>query len=184
MRLAVPVLVVVALASSSGCIAVSARAHVDAVTDFQRHGVVAGVNVGFGYAGKKSAVLASIGVDSGTAPTLGLHDTFDYVRLPERKVGWRAGVGGTAALIGEPSLLGGRAATLFSLRERSSSNYHEKFGGDSSESLLAVSLETALGASMRQGAEQPDGTHAPNDVRLGASAGVGLELYFLSRMWL
>lgn len=173
----------VALASSAGCIAVSARAHVDAVTDFQRHGVVAGVNVGFGYAGTRSAVVASLGVDSGTAPTLGIHDTIDYVRLPERDVGWRAGFGGTVGLIGEPSLVGGRAATLFALRERSSSSEHEKFGGESSESLLAVSIETALGASIRQGAEQPDGMRAPNDVRLAASAGVGLELYYLSRMW-
>lgn len=176
--------VAVALAlASSGCIAVSARAHVDAVTDFQRHGVVAGVNVGFGYAGKRSAVLASLGVDSGTAPTLGIHDTFDYVRLPERTVGWRAGFGGTVGLIGAPTLFGGRAATLFALRERSSSSEHEKLGGSSSESLLAVSLETTLGASIREGAEQPAGMRPPNDVRVGASAGVGLELYYLSRVW-
>ncbi|NVB80442.1 MAG: hypothetical protein HOV81_18765 [Kofleriaceae bacterium] len=162
----------------------SARAHVDAVTDFQRHGVQAGVNVGFGYAGKKGAVIGSLGVDSGTAPTLGIHDTIDYVHMPEREVGWRAGFGGTAALIGEPSFVGIRAAPLIPLRQRFSSHQSEKGGGDSSESLLAVSIETAVGAAVRQGAEQPDGTHAPGDVRVGASAGVGLELYWLSRMWL
>lgn len=182
MRSAVPVLAL--CLAASGCIAVSARAHVDAVTDFERHGVQAGVNVGFGYAGKQSAVLGSLGVDTGTAPALGIHDTIDYVRIPRSEVGWRAGFGGTAALIGNPTMVGVRAAPLIPLRQRSSSSQSEKGGGQSSESLLALSIETALGAAVWHGAEQPDDTHAPGDVHVGASAGIGLELYWLSRMWL
>ena len=167
---------VVVWLASSGCVAVSARAHVDAVSDVEHHGIQAGINVGFGYAGKKSAVVASIGADTGNAPTLGIHDTFDYVRLPERRVGWRAGFGGTAGLIGDPTLLGLRLATLYSLRERSSYRSHEKFGGESSDSLLALSFGTTIGAVRR--------VHEDGPVRLGGSAGIGLELYYLSRMWL
>jgi hypothetical protein len=168
-------IVVVACLATSGCIAVSARAHVDAVSDVEHHGVQLGINVGFGYAGKKSAVVASLGVDTGTAPTLGVHDTFDYVRLPERRVGWRAGFGGTGSIIGDPTLFGLRLATLYSLRERSSYSSHEKFGGESSDSLLAVSFGTTVGAVRR--------VHEDGPLRLGGSAGIGLELYYLSRMW-
>jgi hypothetical protein len=180
MRIALALGVGLGLAST-GCIALSARVHVDAVTDFERHGIQAGINVGMGYADKKYAVVASAGVDTGTAPALGLHDTLDYVRLPDDEVGWRVGFGGTGALIGGPSLVGARAATLFPLRERSSSYQSEKAGGQSSYSLYALSIETALGAAVR---ERVESTGEDPAVRVGASAGVGLELYYLSRMWL
>lgn len=153
----------------SGCIALSARAHVDVVSDVQHHGVMAGVNVGFGYAGEHSAVVANLGVDT-IQPTLGIHDTIDYVNLSEHP--WRVGVGGTGAIIGQPSIAGVRFASLFPLRDRSSSEEHEKFGGASSRTLWAASLEGTLGAVGRDG-----------EVRLGGAAGVGLELYSLSRMW-
>src|ERR1041385_7941341 len=93
----------VALAGS-GCVAFWVAAHVDAVGDVQRHGVQVGVNVGFGYAGEHSAVVASVGADTGTAPAFGVHDTFDYIHLPSRRVGWRAGFGGTASIFGDPSV--------------------------------------------------------------------------------
>ena len=165
----------IALLPASGCIALSARAHVDVVSDVQTHGVQAGVDVGFGYAGKRSAVVGNLGVDTGT-PALGIRDTIDYVRMPERRVGWRAGVGGTAGVIGDPTVAGVRLATLYSLRERSSYSDHEKFGGESSDSLIAVSFGTTIGYVAR-----PHEEGMP--LRLGGSAGVGLELYHLSRMW-
>jgi hypothetical protein len=161
----------------SGCIAFSVRGHVDVVSDVEHHGVQAGVNVGFGYAGEKSAVVASVGADSGTAPTLGVHDSIDYIHLPKNRVGWRAGVGGTVSILGDPSIGGLRVATLYSLREKSESTYHEKSGGEVSASLLALSLEATIGA-VTQAREMNTPT------RLGGSAGVGLELYSLSRLWL
>jgi len=132
---------------------------------------MAGVNVGFGYAGEHSAVLANLGVDS-VEPALGLHGSFDYVSLSEHP--WRAGYGGTAGIIGNPSIVGARFATLFPLRDRSSSEYHEKFGGGSSRTVLAASFEGTLGAV---------GDVRGGSVRPGGAAGVGLELYSLSRMW-
>jgi hypothetical protein len=167
--------------ASSGCIALSARAHVDAVTDFQRPGIQVGINVGMGYAGKTTAMVASLGVDSGTAPTLGIHDTFDYIHLPGPDLGWRVGFGTTVALVGEPTFVGPRVATLFPLRQRKSSYQSEKMGGHSSSSRYAISIEAALGASTSNVLEPPDDEI---DLRVGASAGVGLELYYLSRMWL
>jgi hypothetical protein len=114
-------------------------------------------------------VLANLGVDT-IQPALGIHDSFDYVRLSEHP--WRVGIGGTGAIIGQPSIGGVRFASLFPLRDRSSSDYHEKLGGSSSRSLWAASLEGTLG-----------GVGRARDVKLGGSAGVGLELYSLSRMW-
>ena len=160
----------------SGCIAFSARAHVDAVSDIEHHGVQVGINVGFGYAGEKNAIIASVGADTGTAPKFGVHDTIDYVRLPEKRIGWRAGFGGTVGIVGDPSIVGVRFATLYSLREKTSYTDNEKMGGESSASLLALSFETTIGAVTR--------SHEMNaPTRLGGSAGIGLELYSLSRLW-
>ncbi|HTL36641.1 MAG TPA: hypothetical protein VL326_26085 [Kofleriaceae bacterium] len=160
----------------TGCVAFSVRAHVDAVSDVERHGVQAGLNVGFGYAGEKSAILASVGADTGTAPTFGVHDTIDYVHMPEHRLGWRAGFGGTVSIIGDPSIVGLRVASLYSLRERSLTYEQEKLGGEWSASLLALSLEASIGAVTRD--------REPNTpTRLGGSAGIGLELYSLSRIW-
>jgi hypothetical protein len=167
----VRLLLLALLCSVSGCFAVSARAHVDVVSDVQHHGVMAGVNVGFGYAGEHSAVLANLGVDS-IQPALGLHGSFDYVSLSDHP--WRAGYGGTAGIIGEPSIAGARFAALFPLRDRSSSEYHEKSGGGTSRTLWAASLEGTLGAV---------GNDRGGEVHLGGAAGVGLELYSVTRVW-
>jgi len=169
-------ILVVVLLGGTGCMAFSVRAHVDAVSDVEHHGVQAGLNVGFGYAGEKNAIVASVGADTGTAPTFGVHDTIDYVHLPEHRLGWRAGFGGTVSIIGDPSLVGLRVASLYSLRERSSSYDNEKLGGEWSASLLALSLEASVGAVTQ--------SHEMNSpTRLGGSAGIGLELYSLSRVW-
>jgi hypothetical protein len=158
----------------SGCIAMSARAHVDAVSDIEHHGVQAGVDLGFGYAFKHSAIVATGGITTGT-PTLGVHDAVDYVVLDDT-LGYRVGFGGVFNAVGEPALVGLRLGSLFVLRSHENHESPEKCCFSStSRTVYAASVEVTAGATER--GEMRD------DVRVGGSAGIGFEIYSLQRMW-
>lgn len=172
--------VLTAALASAGCIAVSARAHVAAVTDLDRHGVQAGVNLGLGYAMERTAVVASTGIETGNAPALGLHSTIDVVRLPDdvdERFAWRAGFGTAHALIGEPTQLGVRAASLFVLRDRARHSSGGKGFSSSFRSVIAVGLDAAFGLHLRETDDPESPERGP-----GGSAGVTFEVYALSRM--
>lgn len=167
------------LATQASCIAVSARAHVGAAGDERETGVQAGITLGIGVAtSSRSAVVVTPGVVTG-APRLGLADGIEYVRAgrgDDSWFAWRAGAGGTIAVIGEPTLLGPHAAGLVVLRDRGRSwAGHEKMGGGgSARSLLGVGVETRVGLSVRE---------ADGEKRraFGYSAALTLEWIHLSR---
>lgn len=143
------------VATQVSCIALSARAHVGTVGDGRGVGVQAGITLGLGIAtSPESAVVVTPGVVSGSAPRLGLTDAIEYVRAPssaDSPFAWRAGFGGSAALLGNPTLVGPHAAGLFVLRDRANRwPGHEKMGGGgTSRSLLGLGVETRAGASVR-----------------------------------
>ena len=170
---------VVLLVFSTGCIAASVKAHTGVVTDERSTGVQAGISVGIGYAGKRSAVVESIGFAGGQAPKAGLAVGLDYVHLPEDKPGfaWRAGIGGIPLAYGDPSMAGIRVATLFIFRDRSSYGGHEKSFQESTRFAHALGLEAMVGmATHGQFSEMPE-------TYVGGSASVTYELYMLSRLW-
>jgi hypothetical protein len=138
------------LATTPSCIAVSARARVGATTDDRGTGVQAGVALGFGYSGERSAVVAMGGVVTGTAPKLGVLDEIDYVRLAEHPgdIGWRAGIGGWLAAIGEPSFADAHLATLFVVRDRVHRDSSEKGWLDvTTRNTFAFGIEGGVGVS-------------------------------------
>lgn len=143
------------VATQASCIALSARAHVGTVVDEQGAGVQAGITLGLGIAtSPRSAVVITPGVVSGTAPRLGITDAVDYVRVPRAdtsRLAWRAGFGGTVALLGGPTLIGPHVAGLLVLRDRAEHwPGHEKMGGGgTSRSVLGLGVETRLGISER-----------------------------------
>jgi len=155
MRAPLATLAVVATLACSGCFAVSARAHVGAVTGNGKTGVQVGLTLGLGLTtSKRGGVLGSVAVVSGNAPKLGVGENFEYVRVPDRdapvKVAWRFGFGGEFGLIGNPSLLGPHVASIIIVRDKySSSSGHEKFGGGGwDRSLLGVGLEARAGLAV------------------------------------
>ena len=161
--------------ASTGCIAMSVRAQTGVVADDRGAGVQAGVVLGFGYATDTDAgVLVGAGVSSGTSPALGVTSTIDYVRLRER-LGWRAGFTGTVPAIGDGALTGLDVATLFPLRDHTSYDGSEKGFSVASRSVLAISVEAALGGVVH------DVEPAHIAMRFGGRASLGLELVSLER---
>jgi hypothetical protein len=183
------VLAVVVSLACSGCIALSARAHVGAVASELGSGVQGGVTLGSGLpVTERSAVTASIGVATGTAPKLGIIDTVDYVHLPERdapmKIAWRAGLGFEYAFVGAPILGGAHFAAMYVVRDRYSYDRGgEKFGGSSEDrSVVGVGLEAQIGLAGREGAPDPMTGDKQLDRGVGATASVTVEWLFLTRM--
>jgi hypothetical protein len=164
----------------SGCIAASVKAHTGVVADEYGRGVQAGVTVGFGYAGERSAVLESIGFAGGNAPKAGLDVGFDYVHLPahgDEKLGFRVGFGGIPIAYGDPASVGVRVASLFLLADHYSSGGHEKMFSESTRTIRAFGIEAMAGLTVHD-ARDPMPRRA-----VGGSAQLTYEMYLLSRMW-
>jgi hypothetical protein len=176
MRMRIVVLVLLC----SGCIAGSIKAHTGVVADERGRGVQAGVSLGFGYSGKRSAVVASTGFAGGQAPTAGLSSGLDYVRFRDHgdkpRLAWRAGFGGVPLAYGEPTMSGARVASLFVVRDRESSGGHEKMWSESSRTVMAVGIEAMIGAMFYDDEREKDTT-------FGGAASLTFEMYALSRMW-
>lgn len=167
------------LLAQTSCIAVSARAHVGAVADDLGIGVQVGATLGFGVAGERTGVMVTPGVVTGNAPRLGIADSIEVVRLPERgdaPYAWRAGFGCAIALVGEPTRMGPHAALLWlaSDRRRSWSGHEKMGGGGASRSVLGVGLEARVEVSVRE-------LESGRERGLGASAALTAEWIRLSR---
>jgi hypothetical protein len=174
--------------ASSGCIALSARAHVGAVTSEVGSGVQGGIALGFGFStSEQGAVIASGGVATGT-PKIGLVDTIEYVRVPEDEddvpLAWRAGAGGVLALRGAPTIAGVHFAGMFLLRHtRSRDAGHEKFGGGgTTHNALGIGVEGRVGFAARDIEDSPMPGEIRRDRSLGASASLTLEWITIARM--
>lgn len=165
---------VVVLLFCSGCIAGAVKGKVGVASDGVSTGLQVGASFGFGYAGKRSALVESIGVAAGMAPKVGLDVGLDYVRLPDTysdvPMGWRVGMGGIPLAYGDPAIVGGRAALLWVVRDKTRSSGHEKFGSSSTRNLGAAGLEVLIGASIYD-----------ENNRAGGSVSLTYEHYMLSR---
>ena len=143
------------LATQASCLAVSARAHVGAAADERQGGVQAGLSLGLGVAtSSRSAIMATPGVVTGT-PRLGIVDAFEYVRIGDHddvSFAWRAGLGGTIALIGNPSLLGPHGAGVLVLHDhkRSWSGHEKMGGGGSARSVFGIGVEARAGIAVHE----------------------------------
>jgi len=134
----------------SGCIAASVKGRVGVVSDGGSAGVQVGATVSIGVAGKRSAVLETIGLATGNAPKAGLDIGLDYARFPENEYsdlpfGWRVGFATVPVAHGSPASMGRRVAPLWILRDRKSYSGHEKFGSSAARTLHALGLEAMLG---------------------------------------
>lgn len=161
------------LATQASCLAVSARAHIGVSASERGADLQVGATLGLGIStSSRSAVLVTPGVVTGT-PKLGLVDTIEYVRAGESFV-WRAGAGGTIALLGEPSLLGPHATALLIVRDggRSWAGHEKMGGGGSNRSVFGVGLE-ARGGVMT--------TEEPRTRSVGMSAAVTAEWFHFTR---
>jgi hypothetical protein len=165
----------------TGCIAVSARAHVAGVTSGVGSGVQVGVTLGVGLTvNERTAVVESIGAASGTAPELGLIGAVDYVRLPDHddgsKLAWRAGVGGQWAFVGAPILAGARFAGMYLISDKYSFDRGgEKCCGSSwDRSVVAIGIEGELGVAGRE-VDAPMSETTEIERSVGASAGLTIE---------
>jgi hypothetical protein len=161
----------------SGCIAGSIRAHTGVVADERGAGVQAGIALGWGYAGKRSAILETAGFATGQSPKAGLTGGFDYVRFPKPNdhrgnVAWRAGFGGVLLSHGEPNSVGVRVAALLLVRDNFRNDGHEKSISETTRTITAVGLELLGGMHV----------YDDDDRRFGGSASITLELFGLSRM--
>lgn len=174
-------IVIALLLVSSGCIAASVKGRVGMVVDRELVGAQVAVSGAIGVAGKRSAVIESVGFATGTAPKAGLDIGLDYVRFPTDRsalpLGWRAGVGGVPLAYGSPALFGARVAGLYLLRDRTSHGGHEKSFSTSHRSLRAIGVEALAGAS------QHDMFTETPYTRFGGSVSITYEAYWLSRMW-
>lgn len=163
---------------TSGCIAAGVKTHAGVMTDSRGWGLQAGIGGAFGYAGKRSAIVETIGFQGGERMNAGLAVGFDYVRLTDDKLGWRAGLGGVIIGAGDPESVGLRVASLLFVRERSSSGGHEKSWRESTRSIWALGVEGQVGMhTFDVPGEMRD------DVTLGGTASVTFEIYMLSRMF-
>jgi hypothetical protein len=167
----------------SGCIAASVKAHTGVVADERGRGVQAGVSLGIGIAGKRSAVIESVGFAGGQAPKAGLAIGLDYLRLPEDSsssklgFGWRVGIGGVPLAYGNPATMGVRFATLFIVRDKSESDGHEKMFSGSTRNVRAFGVEAMLGMSTHDQFEPMPKT------AFGGTASLTYEWHLLSRVW-
>lgn len=169
-------LVVLLAILSSGCVAASIKAHAGGVTSDAGSGVQAGLVLGIGIAGKRGAVISSVGIAGGDAPGVGLAAGVDYLLVPRRSaVGWRLGLGGVQAFSGAPSTMGLRVATLFPIFDRVRSGGGKMFSS-SNRTLLAAGVEGTLGVAF-------DGGDDGRTRALGGGAALTLELDTLNRMW-
>lgn len=163
----------VLLATQASCLAVSARAHVGVLADERGADLQVGATLGVGIAtSSRSGVLVTPGLVAGT-PKLGLVDTIEYARAGD-SFAWRAGAGGTIALLGEPSLLGPHAAALLIVRDggRSWAGHEKMGGGGSNRSIVGVGLEARGGAMT---------TDEPRTRSLGMSAALTAEWFHFTR---
>jgi hypothetical protein len=154
----------------------SAKVHTGIVVDDRGQGVQAGLSLGLGIAGKRSAVLESVGFAGGQRPNAGLTVGVDYVRLPERDdggVGWRAGFGGVVLAYGEPTNAILRAGALVPIRDRYRSGGHEKMYSTSTRTVAALGVEGFAGLMV----------HDDDHATFGGGGAITFELYSLSRMW-
>ncbi len=165
----------------SGCIAGTVKAHTGVVADEYGRGVQAGVSLGFGYAGRHSAVVETIGFSGGQAPYAGLDLGLDYVAFPDHDehvgIAWRVGVGGVPIAYGSPASVGVRLGSLFIVRDHEEYGGHEKGFREWSRTVHAVGIEAMVGKTIHdQWSDMPRSA-------FGGSAQVTYELYLLSRMW-